>query len=105
MEKVSQSKNDQPKTRRVRDLVNTPFKKAMFVIQIISYVLIPGSPIIGGGIGVALKLSAASTGGLILAIFILGEILFYGSLLFLGKELVLLVKDKIMNAFRKKGKD
>jgi hypothetical protein len=44
-------KTHHPKTRTLKDLVNTPFKKAMFVVQIISYILIVGSPAIGALIG------------------------------------------------------
>lgn len=89
------------KKRSIKAIVNTPFKKVMFGIQLLSYVLIPGSPFIGGMIGKFLKLSAAQTGGFILAVFILGEILFYGSLLFLGKELVLIVKDHFSSWLKK----
>ena len=92
------------KKRTIKDLVNTPFKKAMFIIQIISYVLIVGSPLIGGAIGAWLGLGAGKTAGLILGIFIAGEILFYGSLIFLGKEIVLLVRDKFKSWFKKKKK-
>jgi hypothetical protein len=87
--------------RSIRDLVNTPFKKAMFAVQILSYVLIVGSPVIGGAIGGLLGMKASRIGGLILAIFITGEVLFYGSLIFLGKELVLLIRDKMKGWFRK----
>lgn len=87
--------------RTIRDLVNTPFKKAMFVVQILSYVLIVGSPVIGGAVGGLLGLRASQIGGLILAIFIAGEVLFYGSLIFLGKELVLLIRDKVRKWFRR----
>ncbi len=73
----------------------------MLVVQITSYVLIVGSPFIGGAIGGALKLNAAKTGGLILGIFLTGEILFYGSLAFLGKEVVLIVKDRVKRWFKK----
>jgi len=91
----------EPRARTLKDLVNTPFKKAMFVIQIISYVLIPGSPIIGGAIGGLLGLKTGQIAGLVLGIFIAGEILFYGSLFFLGKEVVLLVRDKMKLWFNK----
>jgi hypothetical protein len=73
----------QTQPRTFRDLVNTPFKKAMFVIQIISYVLIVGSPVIGG---------------------LIGRILFYGSLAFLGKEVVLLVRDKLKTILKRRKK-
>ncbi len=73
----------------------------MFVIQIISYVLIVGSPVIGGLIGRMLDMNAAKTGGLIFGVFIAGEILFYGSLAFLGKEVVLLVRDKFKAGFKR----
>jgi len=96
-----ESTERQKKTRSLKDLVNTPFKRAMFVVQIISYVLIVGSPLIGGAIGGVLKLNAAKTGGLILGIFIAGEILFYGSLAFLGKEVVLIVKDRAKRWFKR----
>lgn len=93
---------DQQSRRSIRDLVNTPFKKAMFAVQILSYILIVGSPVIGGAIGGILGLKASRIGGLILAIFIAGEVLFYGSLIFLGKELVLLIRDKMKKWFRKR---
>ncbi len=90
-------------TRSIRDLVSTPFKKAMLAVQITSYVLIVGSPLIGGAIGKVLGLKATQTGGIILGVFITGEVLFYGSLFFLGKEVVLLLRDKMKGWFRKKG--
>lgn len=91
--------------RTIKSLVNTPFKKVMFGVQILSYVLIVGSPVIGGAIGGALGLSAARIGGVILGVFIAGEVLFYGSLIFLGKEIVLLIRDKARGWFKKKPKD
>ena len=91
-----------PPVRTIKDLANTPFKKTMLMVQLISYVLIVGSPLIGGAIGRSLELKAAQTGGVILGIFIAGEVLFYGSLAFLGKELVLLLKDKMKGWFKKK---
>ena len=90
-----------PRVRTIRDLANTPFKKAMLVVQLISYVLIVGSPIIGAAIGRSLGLKAGQTGGVILGIFIAGEVLFYTSLAFLGKELVLLLRDKIKLWFKR----
>ncbi|MCK5469336.1 MAG: hypothetical protein KAI99_12520 [Cyclobacteriaceae bacterium] len=92
MDKNSDQKSQ---SRTLKDVVNTPFKKAMFVIQIISYVLIVGSPFIGGAIGGLLGLKASYIGGLIFGIFLAGEVLFYGSLVFLGKEVVLLIKYKM----------
>ena len=91
---------EQPRT--IRNLANTPFKKAMLVVQLISYMLIVGSPVIGGFVGRSLGLKTAQTGGLILGIFIAGEVLFYGSLAFLGKEVVLLIRDKMKGWFKKK---
>ena len=91
----------QKRVRTIRDLANTPFKKAMLVVQIISYVLIVGSPFIGGAIGGFIGLKASRIGGLILGIFIAGEVLFYGSLAFLGKEIVLLLRDKMKSWFKK----
>ena len=90
------------RTRTIRDLANTPFKKAMLVVQLLSYVLIVGSPLIGGAIGRSLKLKVAQTGGVILGVFIAGEILFYGSLAFLGKELVLLIRDLMKGWFKRR---
>lgn len=90
------------RTRTIRDLVNTPFKKAMMVVQVISYVLIVGSPFIGGGIGRSLGLKTSQTGGIILGIFIAGEVLFYGSLAFLGKEIALLLRDKMKGWFKRR---
>jgi hypothetical protein len=92
-------------TRTIKDLVNTPFKRAMLAVQVISYVLIVGSPFMGGAIGGLLGLNARKIGGLILAIFIAGEILFYGSLAFLGKEVVLLIRDKIKWWFKKPNRE
>ena len=90
----------QPRT--IRDLVNTPFKKAMFAVQILSYFLIVGSPFIGGSLGRLLELNGKQTAAVIFGVFIAGEILFYGSLFFLGKEIVLLLKDKMKGWFRRK---
>lgn len=90
-----------PRARTIRDIVNSPFKKLMFAIQILSYVLIVGSPFIGGVIGRMLGLKTSHTAGLILGIFIAGEVLFYGSLAFLGKEIVLLIRDKFKIWFKK----
>lgn len=95
----------QKRTRTIKDLVNTPFKRAMLVVQVISYVLIVGSPFLGGAIGGLLGLNAKKIGGLILAIFIAGEVLFYGSLAFLGKEVVLLIRDKIKWWFKKPNRE
>lgn len=102
---MTTKESNSPQTARVRtirDLVNTPFKKAMLVVQLISYVLIVGSPLIGGIIGRSLGLKAAQTGGVILGIFIAGEVLFYASLAFLGKELVLLLRDKMKGWFKRR---
>jgi hypothetical protein len=90
------------KVRSFRNLVNTPLKKAMLLVQFISYILIVGSPLIGGIIGRILGLKAAQTGGVILGVFITGEVLFYTSLAFLGKEVVLLIRDKLKAWFRRK---
>jgi hypothetical protein len=88
---------EEQKPRTFRNLVDTPFKKAMFGVQILSYVLIVGSPVIGGAIGRTLELSPLKTGSLIFGVFIAGEVLFYGSLFFLGKEFYLLLKEKFRN--------
>ena len=73
----------------------------MLVVQIVSYVLIVGSPFIGGVIGGVLNMKASRIGGLIFGIFLTGEILFYGSLAFLGKEVVLLIRDKLKEWFKR----
>ena len=93
-----------PRARSIRDIVNSPLKKVMFAIQILSYILIVGSPFIGAGVGRMLGLKTSHTAGLILGIFITGEVLFYGSLAFLGKEIVLLIKDKLKIWFRRKNR-
>ena len=93
------------KKRTFKDLLNTPFKKVMFGLQILSYFLIVGSPVIGGIIGKWMQLSTAKIGGLIFGVFIAGEVLFYGTLLFLGKEVVLLVKDHTKKWFTRKKKE
>jgi hypothetical protein len=101
---TEQDKNEKVATRArtIRDLANTPFKRAMLVVQIASYVLILGSPLIGGAIGRLLGLKATQTGGMILGIFIAGEVLFYASLAFLGKEVVLLIRDKMKGWFKRR---
>jgi hypothetical protein len=76
----------------------------MFIVQLLSYVLIVASPFLGAMIGKSLGLSTAKIAGLVLAIFIVGEVLFYGSLVFLGKEIVLLIRDKIKTWFKRKKK-
>ena len=96
------SKEQINRVRTIKDLANTPFKRAMLVVQLASYVLIVGSPFMGGAIGRSLELKASQTGGLILAIFISGEVLFYGSLAFLGKEVVLLIRDKMKGWFKRR---
>jgi len=105
MEEQELLKSSPDQKRSIKDIVNTPFKKAMFVIQLISYFLIVGSPFIGGIIGKTLELSNAKIGGLVLGIFILGEVLFYGSLFFLGKEIILIIKDKAKGWFNRRKKD
>jgi hypothetical protein len=102
MEKDSNRKAENSEKRRLRDLANTPFKKAMLIVQILSYFLIVGSPVIGGAIGAALGMKAGKIGGLVLGIFIAGEVLFYGSLIFLGKEIVLLLRDQIKSRFKRR---
>ena len=74
----------------------------MLGVQLLSYVLIVGSPLIGGAIGRSLGLKAAQTGGVILGVFIAGEVLFYASLAFLGKEVVLLIRDKMKGWFKRR---
>ncbi len=97
------SNSDQtPKVRTIKDLANTPFKRAMLGVQLLSYVLIVGSPFIGAAIGRSLGLKAAQTGGVILGVFIAGEVLFYASLAFLGKEVVLLIRDKMKGWFKRR---
>jgi hypothetical protein len=91
------------KTRSLKDLVNTPFKKAMFGVQLLSYVLIVGSPFLGSFVGKQLDLDTLKTGALIFGVFIAGEILFYGSLFFLGKELLLIIKSNVKKWFKRKG--
>ena len=93
---------EDPKPRSLKSLANTPFKKAMLGVQFLSYILIVGSPVIGGAIGKVLGLTALKTGSLILGVFITGEVLFYGSLAFLGKELILIIKEKIQRRFRRR---
>lgn len=93
-----------PPRRSLKNLIDTPLKKVMFGVQILSYILIVGSPLIGGAIGSALDLKVARTGALIFGIFIAGEILFYGSLAFLGKEIVLLLRDRMKGWFRRRSR-
>lgn len=98
----SDQNNDRTSPRTLKDLVNTPWKKAMLIVQVLSYILIVGSPLIGGAIGGLMGLKASKTGGLILGVFIAGEVLFYGSLAFLGKEVVLLIRDVIRSKIRRR---
>ncbi len=83
-------------------MVNTPFKRAMFAVQIVSYILIVGSPFIGGAFGKWLEMNGKQTAAVIFGVFLAGEVLFYGSLFFLGKEVVLLLKDKVKGWFSRK---
>ena len=92
----------QEKSRTLKSLVSTPWKKAMLVVQLISYILIVGSPLIGAALGAIFGMKASSAGGLILGIFIAGEVLFYGSLAFLGKEVVLVIRDVVRAMFKRK---
>lgn len=101
MTEQESGKNETSRVRTLRDLVNTRFKRVMLVVQLISYLLIVGSPLIGGFIGRSLGLKTAQTGGIILGVFITGEVLFYGSLAFLGKEVVLLIRNKMKGWFRR----
>ena len=96
--KTPQSEN-RPGT--LKGLVNTPWKKAMLIVQLISYVLIVGSPLIGGAIGGLMGMKASRIGGLIFGIFLAGEVLFYASLAFLGKEIVLLIRDLVRARFKR----
>lgn len=93
------------KPRNLKSLANTPWKRAMLFVQLLSYVLIVGSPLIGGAIGGIIGLKASGIGGVILGIFIAGEVLFYGSLAFLGKEVVLLIRDVLRSKFRRGKQD
>ena len=93
---------ESPRVRTIKDLANTPFKKAMLVVQLLSYVLIVGSPLIGGAIGRSLELKAAQTGAVILGIFIITTSSFQWSIGLLGKELVLLLRDKMKHWFKRK---
>lgn len=78
----------------------------MFGIQLLSYVLIVGSPAIGGVMGKIFELKAGQTAGVILGIFIAGEVLFYGSLAFLGKELLVFLRSRFKKWFRSRsGRD
>lgn len=99
---VKDKNNSTGRDRTIKDLANTPFKKTMLAIQLLSYVLIVFSPLIGGALGRTLGLKAGQTAGLILGIFIAGEVLFYGSLAFLGKEIVLLLRDRMKGWFKRK---
>jgi len=89
------------KPRTLKSLANTPWKRAMLIVQLVSYVLIVGSPLIGGAIGGLMGLKASKIGGLILGVFIAGEVLFYGSLAFLGKEVVLVIRDVVRSKFKR----
>ncbi len=104
MDDPSNKLPEEAKPRTLKSLVNTPWKKAMLVVQVISYVLIVGSPLIGGAIGGLMGLKASKIGGLIFGIFLAGEVLFYGSLAFLGKGIVLLIRDVVRKRFKIKNK-
>lgn len=96
--------HEEAKPRTLKSLASTPWKKAMLVVQVISYILIVGSPLIGGAIGGLMGLKASKIGGLIFGIFLAGEVLFYGSLAFLGKEVVLLIRDVVRKKYFKRSK-
>jgi len=97
---ASKQATEEARPGRLKSLVNTPWKKAMLIVQVLSYILIVGSPLIGGAIGGILGLKASKIGGLILGVFITGEVLFYGSLAFLGKEIIMLIRDVIRSKFK-----
>ncbi len=100
-EQADEQTTDETRPSRLKSLVNTPWKKAMLIVQVLSYILIVGSPLIGGAIGGILGLKASKIGGLILGVFITGEVLFYGSLAFLGKEIIMLIRDVIRAKFKR----
>ena len=104
MTEANIQKEEKPQERTIKSVINTPFKRVMLGVQILSYILIVGSPLIGGTIGGILKLTAAKTGAVIFGVFLAGEIFFYGSLAFLGKEIVLLIRDKVKLWFKRKKK-
>lgn len=90
--------------RTLKDLVNTPLKRIMFGVQLLSWVLIVGSPAIGAVVGNILDLKTGQTAAVILGFFIAGEVLFYGSLFFLGKELLLFLRDRFKRWIRSRRK-
>ena len=102
MDELIPSPSDEPKARSLKSLENTPWKRAMLIVQLVSYILIVGSPLIGGAVGGLMGLKASKIGGLIFGIFLAGEVLFYGSLAFLGKELVLVLRDLIRAKFKRR---
>ena len=102
MNDTSEQAPEEARPAGLKSMVNTPWKKAMLIVQVSSYVLIVGSPLIGGALGGILGLKASKIGGLILGIFITGEVLFYGSLAFLGKEIVMLIRDVIRSKFKRR---
>ena len=102
MDELIPSPSDEPKARSLKSLANTPWKRAMLIVQLVRYILIVGSPLIGGAVGGLMGLKASKTGGLIFGIFLAGEVLFYGSLAFLGKELVLVLRDLIRAKFKRR---
>lgn len=97
---LQMDEDNKPQGLTLKSLVNTPFRKILFGIQVLSWVLIVGSPVIGGAIGKALDLRAVQIAGVIAGFFIAGEILFYGSMAFLGKAVIDLVRERLKSRFR-----
>lgn len=95
---------DQNNELTLKTLVNTPLKRFMFGLQVLSFIIIPASPFIGRAIGKMLDLTTGQTAGVVLGIFIVGEVFFYGSLLFLGKEILVYLRGKVKKWFKIKSR-
>ena len=88
----------------IKDLINTPVKKAALVLFVLGNIAMVGSPAIGGAIGGWLGMSAGEIASLVFGVFIAAEVVIWGSIFIMGKAAAGLVKSKIVKIFKRKKK-
>ncbi|MGF1750091.1 MULTISPECIES: hypothetical protein [Vibrio] len=86
----------------IKDLVNTPVKKAALILFVLSNITMVGSPAIGGTIGSMLDMTAGEIASLVFAVFVVSEVFIWTTILVMGKAAAGLVKSKIVKIFKKK---
>ncbi|MFH0263438.1 hypothetical protein [Vibrio barjaei] len=87
---------------QLKDLVNTPWKKIVFIGLICSQLLIFGFLPIAAAIGGILELTALQIGSLGGSLWALGEVLFFSSIVILGKPVFNILKTKVLAFFSRK---